>query len=552
MVSGNDGTGIALICGEGSGPRAPTIQGNVIGTDRTGTNAIGNDSHGITVECAAGTVVGGGVAGAGNVISANGGNGIFDQDTDEIVQGHRIGVDINGSAMGNAGSGVYVGSSFPEVGGDPGEGNIIAFNGGDGVTIFTGTGIPIRLNSIHDNAGVGIDINDDGPSPNDPGDPDPGANLTQNFPVLTSAVGTGGPATIAGTLDTQPGTYVVDFYGNPTAVDAEGHTYLGSTTVTVAGGPTSFSAPGLPLAQRFVTATATDTALLNPSEFSPAIAAQFPVTITTGASPSAPVGGQIFDTATLSGDISPSGTVTFRLYGPNDVGCAGQPLASSSVPVVAGQFVYQSTPFTTNAAGTYRFVAEYQQPEVAPVTTACNDPAEAVVVTPDAPAIATQASPGVTLGGSISDTATVSGGFNPTGSVTFNLYGPDNATCTGGVAFTTTVPLLNGTAASGPFVPNLPGTYRWVASYGGDANNLPATGACNDPNETVVVAPAPTTTTSTTTTVPPTTTSTTTTVLPTTTSTTTTLPPTTTSTSTTRPPTTTSTTTTTRPRPPLI
>ncbi len=182
---------------------------------------------------------------------------------------------------------------------------------------------PVRQNSIHDNGEIGIDLNADGPSPNDPGDPDEFANLTQNFPVLTTAVATGGVATITGTLDTQPGTYVVDFYGNPTGPDAEGQTYLGSITVNVASGPTSFSAPNIPLAQPFVTATATDTALLNTSEFSPAIRAQFPVTITTQASPSVPVGGQIFDTATLAGDISTIGTVVFRVYGPNDATCAG-------------------------------------------------------------------------------------------------------------------------------------------------------------------------------------------------------------------------------------
>ena len=533
VISGNAGSGVALPCFEfpgGSGDT--TIQGNYIGTNAAGTAAMPN-LNGITVDCGTGTLVGGPAPAAGNIISGNNGHGIFDQGTDEVIQGNRIGVDANGNALGNAGSGVYVGSSLPEVGGDaPEEGNVIAFNGGAGVAIAVGTGNPIRLNSIHDNGGLGIDLNDDGPSPNDPGDGDLGANLTQNFPVLTSAVGTGGVATIiTGTLDTQPGTYAVDFYGNPTGPDAEGQTYLGSVTVPVVSGPATFSAPGIPLTQPFVTATATDTASLNTSEFSPAIAAQFPVTITTQASPSVPVGGQIFDTASLSGDISTTGTVVFRLYGPDDATCAGPPVVFS-VPVVGDQFVYQSPSFTATAAGTYRWVAEYQEAGETLAATLCNDPGESVVVTRAAPTIVTRASPGVTLGGSISDTATMSGGFNPTGTVTFNLYGPDNSTCTGGVVFSSTVPLVNGTAASGSFIPNLPGTYRWVAFYSGDANNQLAEGLCDDPNETVIVSPAPATTTSTTTTLPPTTTSTTTTLPPTTTSTSTTLPPTTTSTST--------------------
>ena len=62
-------------------------------------------------------------------------------------------------------------------------------------------------------------------------------------------------------------------------------------------------------------------------------------------------------------------------------------------------------------------------------------------------------------------------------------------------------PLFNSTAvalvAGGPvtsaaFTPPQAGTYRWVASYGGDANSMPVAGACNDPNEsTVVSAPLP-------------------------------------------------------------
>ena len=46
----------------------------------------------------------------------------------------------------------------------------------------------------------------------------------------------------------------------------------------------------------------------------------------------------------------------------------------------------------------------------------------------------------------------------------------------------------------------MPGAYRWIASYGGDANNNAATTACNDPGETstvtAVTAATPTITTS--------------------------------------------------------
>ena len=107
--------------------------------------------------------------------------------------------------------------------------------------------------------------------------------------------------------------------------------------------------------------------------------------------------------------------------------------------------------------------------------------------------IATQvASPTVAQGSAINDTATVSGFSGvPTGTVTFELYGPNNANCTGNPVFTSTVPIAaNGTATSASYTPDAAGTYRWIADYNGDANNSQAFGVCNAPNETVEVLAA--------------------------------------------------------------
>jgi LPXTG-motif cell wall-anchored protein len=41
------------------------------------------------------------------------------------------------------------------------------------------------------------------------------------------------------------------------------------------------------------------------------------------------------------------------------------------------------------------------------------------------------------------------------------------------------------------FTPTVPGTYRWIASYSGDANNAAAAGVCGDPSETTEVASTP-------------------------------------------------------------
>ena len=108
--------------------------------------------------------------------------------------------------------------------------------------------------------------------------------------------------------------------------------------------------------------------------------------------------------------------------------------------------------------------------------------------------------PPATLGTAISDTATIAGLVNPVvatapgqGTITFRAYGPDDATCTV-LAHTSPAQLVpgNGSVSSAPppFVPTAPGTYRWIASYSGDANNVPLATACADPLESSVVTRA--------------------------------------------------------------
>ncbi|MCA1656387.1 MAG: Ig-like domain repeat protein, partial [Actinobacteria bacterium] len=97
------------------------------------------------------------------------------------------------------------------------------------------------------------------------------------------------------------------------------------------------------------------------------------------------------------------------------------------------------------------------------------------------------------MGKTITDTATLGpapgGAPVPTGTVTFNLY--SDAACM--TLVTTSTGTLNaaGTASSMPFTAAVPGTYRFTASYSGDANYAatPAS-ACGAANEQVML-PAP-------------------------------------------------------------
>ena len=142
-----------------------------------------------------------------------------------------------------------------------------------GVVIRNGAvGNSITGNSIHDNTGLGIDLGDDGVTPNDPSDADSGPNNLQNFPIIRTAL-VGTPNTIRGTLNSAPGqTFTIHLYASPTcdpSGNGEGQTLVGSTTTTTNGSGDGLWAlnPGSLSIGDFITATATDSAG-NTSEFS--------------------------------------------------------------------------------------------------------------------------------------------------------------------------------------------------------------------------------------------------------------------------------------------
>jgi hypothetical protein len=104
------------------------------------------------------------------------------------------------------------------------------------------------------------------------------------------------------------------------------------------------------------------------------------------------------------------------------------------------------------------------------------------------PTLTTTASPSVPAGGQIHDTATLSEGAGPTGTIVFDLYGPDNAECSAPIAFSSSIVVNgNGVYNSDSFTTTMAGTYRWRAQYSGDPNNTSVGTSCSDPAEQVVV-----------------------------------------------------------------
>ena len=106
------------------------MQGNYIGTDATGTVAMGNLGDGIFISSSDNTIIGGTTPGARNIISGNTGTGIIDGSDGTLVQGNYIGTDVTGTiALGNGSAGIQIPGTNTTIGGTtPGAGNIISAN----------------------------------------------------------------------------------------------------------------------------------------------------------------------------------------------------------------------------------------------------------------------------------------------------------------------------------------------------------------------------------------------------------------------------------------
>ncbi len=243
------------------------VEGNFIGTDATGTLDKGNDGDGVSVsEGSDEVVIGGTTPASRNVISGNGERGVeIHNATFTRVLGNRIGTTADGrNDLGNRLDGVAITGSEDsnhELGGSfSGGSNTIAFNGGDGVSITSGVRITVNGNSIFSNAGLGIDLADDGPTPNDPGDADSGPNDLQNKPVLTAAKTVSGKTTVKGKLASQPDSgYTIQFFSNPSGTN-EGKKFIGEKSLvrTDGSGNATFTfspAAKVPVGQT-ITATA--------------------------------------------------------------------------------------------------------------------------------------------------------------------------------------------------------------------------------------------------------------------------------------------------------
>ncbi len=292
-------------------------------------------------------------------------------------------------------------------------------------------------------------------------------------------------ATVSGG-DNPTGTVTFKLYSNSSGTG----TPLFTDTETLSGGTaTSKSYTATAVGTDYWVATYNGDSNNNPVSSG---TASEPVTITPASpsistiqqSASATVGSSIADQATVNGGFNPTGTVTFNLY--NNPNGTGTPLFSDTETLGTGGMA-TSNLYTTTAAGTDYWVATYSgDSNNASVTSVSS--AEPVTINPASPMISTSQLPtSATVGSSIADQATVIGGYNPTGTVTFNLYNNPNGT--GTPLFADTEPLSGGTATSKGYTATAVGTDYWVATYNGDSNNNPvSSGAASEPVTIIATA----------------------------------------------------------------
>jgi hypothetical protein len=352
LISGGTTAGVTL---GNSGTANNVVQNNYIGTNAAGTaalpNVVGISFNGAGANTIRGNVISGNTSGS----SFSAGIQLENTTSNILVVGNKIGTSADGltaipNTYGITLTDGFSGGANQNTIGTLAEPNIIAFNTKAGVALQAFTSKvsrqnSIRYNSIFSNGTLGIDLGDDGITPNDSGDGDTGLfNDLQNFPVITSAQFGAGTITIAGTLSSAPSsTYVVQFFQS-TACDpsgaGEGQTYLGEATITTAAsGVGTFNVTFAGTAGGFATATATDS-LGNTSEFSACAA------ISTPATPSI----TISDAQVVEGNAG-TATMTFNVF-----------LSAASASTVTASFATASgtatsgSDFTPNS-GTVTFTA---------------------------------------------------------------------------------------------------------------------------------------------------------------------------------------------------
>ncbi len=222
LIAGNGGAGVAIT----NESNTITLLGNFIGTDHTGTLALGNTLSGILISNATNTSIGDTGSFEGNLISSNLGSGIeINQGADGVnIYNNVIGLNSNSdAALGNSNHGILVAEASMNVnigGSAIIQANEIAYNVEGGINITeSAVNCTMLRNRIYCNNNYGINLSD-------------GANTDMLTPAITNHQ----PNTVVGTATPNASidVYIYDDTGCTLAA-CQGKNYVGNTLANAAG-----------------------------------------------------------------------------------------------------------------------------------------------------------------------------------------------------------------------------------------------------------------------------------------------------------------------------
>jgi CSLREA domain-containing protein len=230
LISGNAGNGVDIV---GSTAQQNSVQGNYIGTDVNGTNALPNATDGVRINTSSGNIIGG-TGNSGNLLSGNLGRGITltgaagntmsgssSTATNNLILGNLLGTQINGtSTLGNGLEGIYVtnGANSNIIGGGPSTFVSIPNAGfetpvvGTNTYQFNPTGASWTFSPyVYGSSGVGIAGNGSAFTTDNP-----------NAPEGTQVAFIQDAGTISQSLSFVGGTYTVSFFAARRGYDPGG------------------------------------------------------------------------------------------------------------------------------------------------------------------------------------------------------------------------------------------------------------------------------------------------------------------------------------------
>ncbi len=233
-----NGISTGLVCAAGN----TQIHGNFIGLRASGDVQLGN-ANGLF--CRAQTVIGSPAAQDRNVIADE---TIFNLNSDgSSANGNLIGTNKSGTIPFTIGRGFDVTATASNLSIGNTAPNTIR-NAVIGINVTSESdNVDFANNRISQSRDLGIDLNNDGVTLNDPNDVDSGANALQNFPLIGGVQRVTGGVALTGTLDVgHPGSlaYKLTTYAGSVCHPSghgEGERILGQTTRNFSSTAESFS-----------------------------------------------------------------------------------------------------------------------------------------------------------------------------------------------------------------------------------------------------------------------------------------------------------------------